>query len=266
MNNLQIYKPINYREWILGDEARKGVNIKRLDLLNEDELKIWDEAVSFQDSRNDPGHGEFVSYFAFKLSDYLPGNRAIVIPSIILHDIGWCGQDPDEWKRTVDLLEMQGLSDEERNEILKEEAKRRPHQNRSLLLAGKILEKTGYFNKNPLEYWLEIADIIGDHDTRKIPTTDSGRIMRDADFMWRGSYPAMQLYFSDLNAENSLKRFEKDVFQKPPHNLEGISLEIGKIEIANSMFYKFGENSCKVFVNKSYSKELERVREFYSFN
>jgi len=274
--NIEDYQPVDYRKWILGDPKRKddparnGVNIKRLDLLGPYELEIWDEANRYQDSRNDPGHGEFVTTFAVKLLDYLPGVRGIVIPSIILHDIGWYGQDPNEWMRIVNSLEEQvtsgKLSDEERDEILKDEPRRRPHQNRSLLIGGMVLEKIGYFERNPLEYWLEIADIIGDHDTRKLPTTESGRIMRNADFMWRASYPCMQLNFSDYNVEDSLKRFERDVFQEPPHNLEGISEEIGRVEIANSIFFKFegSEYSKDVLENAGYSKELERVREFYS--
>ena len=31
------YVPLDYRKWILGNKARKGINIKKLDLLNKDE-------------------------------------------------------------------------------------------------------------------------------------------------------------------------------------------------------------------------------------
>ena len=129
------YQPIDYRTWILGDKAREGVNIKRLGILNEEELKIVDESYPYQDARNDPGHWEFSTCLAFGFLDYFPGNREIAVVETMLHDIGWYGNDPNAWKRLVEKHKdnLQALEGEET---------RRPHQNRGILLAGRILEKT----------------------------------------------------------------------------------------------------------------------------
>ena len=42
-----IYTPINYRDWIVGDEARSGINIKKLKILTSEEHKILEEAIPF---------------------------------------------------------------------------------------------------------------------------------------------------------------------------------------------------------------------------
>src|SRR3989344_5432770 len=108
----------------------------------------------------------------FNLKEYIPiyypGIREIVVPSIIFHDTGWYGNDPEEWKKLVEL-------NKGNLKVLDSEELRRPHQNRGIMVAGRGFKQIGYPSE---EYHFEIADIIGDHDTRKLPTTDSGIIMR----------------------------------------------------------------------------------------
>ena len=52
--DIKTYKPLDYKIWILGNEARKGVNIKRLGILSKEELQIWNESIPYQDQRDDP--------------------------------------------------------------------------------------------------------------------------------------------------------------------------------------------------------------------
>ena len=133
------YTPINYRDWIVGDEARSGINIKKLKILTSEEHKILEEAIPYQDQREDPGQAELVTYFASNLLQYVQdAKREIAIPSAILHDIGWYGGESDYWKK---LVASGGETESE--------GKRRPHQNRGLLLAGKVLNETGYLDKYP---------------------------------------------------------------------------------------------------------------------
>ena len=98
------YTPIDYSNWELGDSARNGVNIKKLDLLNPNELEILNATTPYQDQRNDPGHGELTAYFAIKLLDDIPGTREVVVPAAILHDSGWWGVDPDYWKNLFYII------------------------------------------------------------------------------------------------------------------------------------------------------------------
>lgn len=249
---IEEYKPIDYRNWILGDEARKGVNIKRLGLFSKDELKIWDESVFYQDQRDDPGHGEITAYFALKLLDFLPGNRRIVVPAAILHDTGWYGYDLNEWKRLV-------YENKDNLILLENETLRRPHQNRGIVIAGKVLEKTGYFERNDISYGLEIADIIGDHDTRKLPTSESGRIVRTADLLWRVTYPHSLIYLNDKDDKETLQAVRNICLSD---NLEVHLGEVGKsiarIEFVNMMYFKFPKQA-PVLLKNEYTEELKHV-------
>ena len=101
LKKLEDYKPIDYSVWVLGDEARNGVNIKRLDMLKPNELEIFNAAIPDNDARNDPGQAEIVTYFGLKLLEYLPGIREVVVPACIHHDIGFAGEDPGAWLKLV---------------------------------------------------------------------------------------------------------------------------------------------------------------------
>jgi len=221
------YELIDYKCWNLGDKARKGINIKRLGLLKSEELNIFNESIPYQDQRNDPGHGEMTAYFTLKLLQYLPGEREIAVPAAILHDTGWSGGDPTTWKKLVDS-----------GENTEGEIRRRPHQNRGCLVAGRILERVNY----PKEYHNEIADIIGDHDTRKLPATDSGKIVRAADLLWRVTYPHAQIYMQDKNPEHIRKRIDETCLNKSllPH-LGEIGSLMALIEFENTMLFKFNK-------------------------
>ena len=245
---LKDYTPIDYRKWIIGDDARKGVNIKRLNLLSSKELEILEEAIPFQDQRNDPGQGEIVAYFAIQLLKYIQGDREITVPAAILHDIGFYGCDPNAWKN---LVKSGGNTESEAN--------RRPHQNRGLILAGRILEKVGY----PERYNNDIADIIGDHDTRKLPVTDNGKIVRASDLLWRVTYPMLQQYHPCASPKETLEKLEnKSIYMPEPHNLGEIETQIGRVELVNTLFFKFSDEAQKLLRPK-YEQELEKIVESY---
>lgn len=252
------YKPLDYKTWVFGDKAREGVNIKRLEILTQEELKLWEASMPYQDQRDDPGHGEMTVYFALKLLDYLPGNRKIVVPAAMLHDTGWYGCNPKAWKKSVH---------QNRNNLqkLETEEKRRPHQNRGILIAGKILETTGYFNKNPLKYGLEIADIIGDHDTRKLPASDNGKVVRISDLFWRVTYPHAQIYMLNESPKAILKRSKETCLSNEllPH-LGEVGTKIARTELVNTMCFKFPEQKIG-FLKEEFAEELELIKRSNSF-
>lgn len=253
--DLDFYPLIDYRTWILGDECRRAVNLRRLNLLNEDEIHLIEISSKYQDCRNDPGHGEHAVYSALKLLPYYPdAKREVVVPAAWVHDMGFYGENSDEWKRLVE-------ANKGNLKTLDNEANRRPHQNRGIMIAGRIFQKLDFPNE---KYHFEIADIIGDHDTRKLPATLNGRIVRTADLLWRTSYPHAQIYMADETPEHILSRFKEFCIsdELQPH-LGEIGIQIAKLEFANTMFFKFGrEVSTKLLLPK-YKRELEIIASFY---
>tara|TARA_Y100000294_G_scaffold176530_1_gene199184 strand:+ start:741 stop:1250 length:510 start_codon:yes stop_codon:yes gene_type:complete len=141
------------------------------------------------------------------------------------------------------------------------EANRRPHQNRGILLAGKVLNEIGY----PDDYLCEIADIIGDHDTRRLPTTESGKVVRAADYLWRVTLPCLNIYFGKAKPNEAFERMESSALTRPqPFNLDNHALSIGRIELVNTMVHKFGEQCHGLLKDKGYEKELDKILKFYS--
>ena len=50
---------------------------------------IWDLSLPYQDKRDDEGHAKITLFFAQKLLKTHKGDEDVIIPAIILHDIGW---------------------------------------------------------------------------------------------------------------------------------------------------------------------------------
>ena len=235
------YMPIDYGNWVLGNSAREGVNIKKLKILNPKELKLWNASVSFQDSREDFGHGEIVTYFAIMLLNYYKGKREIVVPAAIMHDLGWHGIGIN-WKQFV----ASGGNSQDKKI-------RKPHQDKGVIIARELIEKTKDFKG----YIEEICFIIKDHDTRENSTTLSGKIVWAADLLWRVTYPYFQNYLSGKSPEEILKITKETALEmKAPYNLRKIEKYIGRIELVNSMFFKFG-NQAKKILFPEYKKELD---------
>jgi HD superfamily phosphodiesterase len=135
--------------------------------------KIWEFALPYQDKRDDAGHAETSLKYALKLVDVEKGDEDIVIPAIILHDVGW-SQLPE--KRRMMVFDP-GAKEENRREVVYE------HQIEGVKLALKILREVDY----PPELTDEILDIISQHDTRKGFISKNEGIVRDADKLWRTS-------------------------------------------------------------------------------
>ena len=135
--------------------------------------QIWELALPYQDKRDDAGHAEISLKYACQLVTLENGNEDVVIPAIVLHDVGW-SQLPE--KRRMKVFDP-GAKEEERREVVYE------HQIESVKLAVKILRRVNY----PPELTDEILDIISQHDTRKGFISKNEGIVRDADKLWRTS-------------------------------------------------------------------------------
>jgi hypothetical protein len=118
--------------------------------------------------------------FAFRLLEGGKGDRRVVVPAIILHDVGW-NRVPDEIldkafgpKADMSLLRI--------------------HEEEGVKIAKSILAKVGYDSR----YANEILQIIDGHDTRAKAISIDDEIVRDADKLSRYSRSAFWLIVEGL--------------------------------------------------------------------
>lgn len=135
--------------------------------------EIWNLALEHQDFRDDKGHAKTTLAFARELLASEPADPNVVIPAIILHDIGW--SELPERERFLPF--RQDVPPEQKREV------RLKHQNEGAKLASGILDKVDY-DKGWSEHILEI---ISQHDTREGIFSPEDAVVRDADKLWRFS-------------------------------------------------------------------------------
>ncbi len=147
--------------------------------------KIWEKAFSYQDKRGDRGHARVTLEYAKTLLASEKGDEKIIIPSIILHDIGWSRVASD---KAMIIFDQKASPEEKR-------AARLEHQNKGVELATRILDELGY----PEDLSKEILDIIFQHDTRQGFISKNEGLTRDADKLWR---------FSAIGFDLDIERFK----------------------------------------------------------
>lgn len=135
--------------------------------------KIWELALPYQDKRGDKGHAKITLHYALELLESEKGDEEVVIPAIILHDVGWNQLNEEEISVIFDL----GKNKERELEV------RYKHQKEGVRIAREILRQINY----PKELVEEILEIISQHDTRESFISKNEGLVRDADKLWRFS-------------------------------------------------------------------------------
>lgn len=135
--------------------------------------RIWELAQPYQDKREDTGHAATSLKYARQLLAAGQGNEDVVIPAIILHDIGYSRLPAERRMQIFD----RDAGEADRRAVQYE------HQVESVKLAIKILREVAY----PADLTDEILEIISQHDTRKGFISVNEGIVRDADKLWRTS-------------------------------------------------------------------------------
>lgn len=161
--------------------------------------RIRDLALPYQDKRNDKGHHAVTLSYAQKLVKLENGDENIVIPAIILHDVGWSQAKPEY----VDAV-FKGRSSREQAWAVVTQ-----HQNESVRLAADMLNRVAY----PADKAREILEIILQHDTRMGFISKNEGLVRDADKLWRFSRTgfAADIKRSGIPAKAELERLEKEI-------------------------------------------------------
>lgn len=119
--------------------------------------------------RENQKHTEIAYNFALKLLECLGGRPEIVLPAIILHDVGWSAIPPEQH-----LLAFGPGFDEEL---------RRVHEVEGAKIAGELLQRVP-LNKEDCQ---EICRIIENHDSGENPLSLEEKLVKDADKLFRFS-------------------------------------------------------------------------------
>ena len=275
------YTPINYRKW---DFSGRGRNIKKI-LFPICMNNIWDaipfhedikdypdrETMPAQDARGDSGHGEVVTYFSSVLCSILGGNPNIIVPAAMFHDTGY----------TAGAEEFRAAVSAGTDKILRLE-----HQIRGAHYARKGLIGRGLVPA----HISEIQDIIMDHDTRFLSTTGNGKIMQDADILWRFTLPQTIHYWEFIKQEyrTILKCMEDKEIATPNRFHFPQAEQIAKLEMVNTLFclqpdilrtiaipeglvpseedlgkYSLQDSATKQHIEEKYTEELRAVKDIY---
>lgn len=135
--------------------------------------RLFEAAEPHLAARGDMAHSRVCHGYALLLMEKEGGDRRIVEPAVILHDVGWSALRPHEISAAFGVL-ARG-----------EEAKRlnRIHELQGALIARQILESMDY----ELCFIESIEAIIRRHDSGVGSRSLEEELVRDADKLWRFS-------------------------------------------------------------------------------
>ncbi|MDF3416103.1 HD domain-containing protein [Sulfitobacter sp. M57] len=139
------------------------------DTLISRDLALWQDARGFLDVRSNDVH-TLISYRLARalLAEEGGADAAIVLPAILLHDVGWKRIDPE-------LLSQAVGPNATRPDLV------RAHEVHGVEIAGEILRR---HQPNGVDIDAVLA-IIDRHDTGQGATSPEDALVKDADKAWR---------------------------------------------------------------------------------
>lgn len=143
-------------------------------------------AEPYLETRDDLLHTRVAHQYAVFLLEKEAGDKKIVEPAVILHDVGWSQLKPEEIKIAFGA------------NAIGEKAKKlnRIHEVEGARIAREILTKLNYDRSSTDE----IARIIERHDSGKNPQTIEEKLVKDADRLWRFSKIG---YYYEMQRQNT---------------------------------------------------------------
>jgi len=135
--------------------------------------ELFRRAEPYLKVRGDFLHTQIAREYALLLLEKEGGNKMIVEPAVILHDVGWSRLKSEEIKVAYGVM-ASGENAAKLNRI---------HEVEGAIIAQEILEEIGY------DHLLiqKITQIIQRHDSGKDSETIEECIVKDADKLWRFS-------------------------------------------------------------------------------
>ena len=147
--------------------------------------QIYQLAQPYLNTRHNDIHTEMSMQLAYQLLSAEGGQESIVIPAIMLHDVGW--------EKVPVALHLKAFGPKATSPEIN-----RTHEKEGVRIAKNILTKVNYDK----EKIAEILEIIEGHDSRKKSISLNDRIVKDADKFWR---------FTQIGFEIDNQRFETTV-------------------------------------------------------
>ena len=146
-------------------------------LLRNQDLAMWDAARPYLDVRNNDEHTLVAYGLAKALLDLIPeADENIVLPAILLHDVGWKRIDPD-------LLLLAIGKNPTRKDLV------RDHEVYGVEIARDIITSHGNSDIDVEA----VLSIIDGHDTDKTARSINDAIVKDADKGWRATAHGMRI-------------------------------------------------------------------------
>lgn len=131
--------------------------------------EIYRKAAPYLDTRQNHVHVSLSCDFARRLLALYPkADEEIVLPAIVLHDVGW--------KMVPEERQLSAFGPK-----VKDKKTQRIHETEGVKIAEEILTLLNYDK----EKILEILSIIDGHDTRLEALSVNDQLVKDADKLWR---------------------------------------------------------------------------------
>jgi len=135
--------------------------------------RLFKEAKPYLQVRDDFKHARISHQYALRLMGHKQGDKKIVEPAVILHDVGWSCLDPQQIALAYGVR-AGGLEAMELNRL---------HEIQGAVIARRILQALDYDAVSTDQ----ITRIIERHDSgTEIATAEEG-LVKDADKLWRFS-------------------------------------------------------------------------------
>ncbi len=131
--------------------------------------EIYRKAEPYLDTRQNDVHVSLSYDFARRLLTHYPNaDEEIVLPAIVLHDVGW--------KMVPEQKQLDAFGPK-----IKDKKTQRFHETEGVKIAEKILTRLNYDQEKSLE----IMSIIDGHDTRQQALSLNDQLVKDADKLCR---------------------------------------------------------------------------------
>jgi hypothetical protein len=224
LNKWPGYRPLDYSvspEW--------GSGARVVDLLLPLELSIWNLAAPFQDLRGDRGHAELVVFTTLQFCRLLGiagSDREIAVLSAIIHDTGY-SRIPDIHERFHRAFDdLRAGRGKDGFWALKTE-----HEKGSVQYAREWLTDYAHLD--------QVIGTVACHDTRTSPCPPAGKVMWDADRIWRFSVLAHSTYRAGIGFDDLLAQMQREVLYGDWQTEPGPWA--AKMEMLNSLWVMFPE-------------------------